>query len=438
MRYQLHCGHVIDELNGLLAGSVQTVVTSIPFFSLRDYQTTPQIWDGDPDCDHQWGPLLPCKHPGQVEQTKWQSARAAGVGQTAAAGQYCQACEGWLGELGQEPTLAAYVAHVVQVFAAVKRVLAPDGTLWLNVGDSYSNDGKWGGASGGKNGAAAAGGYDRVRKSREAELGPKQLLGVPWRVAFALQDVGWILRNDIIWHKPAPMPESVTDRCTKAHEYLFLFSQAPDYYCDMAAIAEATVSSHGSGNGYARGARLSYQNSDGSPRGSDQPWAPQSTRNRRDVWTIPYDPCDWEYCLNCSTFYEGTARRRIWSTLAEDGKTKVYHCPACGATDAWVDHYAMWPPALPELCIRAGSRPGDVVLDPFVGSGTTVRVAVEWQRVGWGIDLNPAFVQLADTMTARQPVRLPALTTAAAPRPAQTPLFALAGDAPPGAGVGGG
>lgn len=434
-QYELHYGHVIDALNRLAAGSVRTVVTSIPFYGLRDYQTAPQVWDGDPACPHDWRGhgvkhYAPRRdHDGRdFGPTRNQEPTRAATGKPIPLGATCDRCGAWLGELGQEPSLSLYTAHVVQVFAAVKRVLAPDGTLWLNVGDSYSNAGQ----SGNDRRAGQANGGKAHYTPTEGR-GEKQLLGVPWRVAFALQDAGWILRNDIIWAKPAPMPESVTDRCTKAHEYLFLFSQQPDYYCDMAAIAEATTNSHGSGNGYARGARLSYQNGDGTPRGSDAPWQPAATRNRRDVWTIPYDPCDWEYCLACSTFYEGTARRRIWYTTDPATGAKVQHCPACEATDAWVDHYAMWPPALPALCIRAGSRPGDTVLDPFVGSGTTVRVAVEWGRVGVGIDLNPAFIQLADTMTARQPVQLPALVGPSVPRPEQA---ALVFTAPPPGGRG--
>lgn len=184
-------------------------------------------------------------------------------------------------------------------------------------------------------------------------LKPKDACGIPWRVAFALQDDGWYLRSDCIWHKPNPMPESVTDRPTKAHEYLFLFAKQSRYYYDHEAIKEPCVSGHASGNGFIREQRLSYTNSDGSPRGSTTQWTNVGgMRNRRSVWTIP---------------------------------TRGYS----GA------HFATMPPALVEPCILAGSRKGDTILDPFAGSGTVGAVAIQYGRKFVGCELNADYIKLA-------------------------------------------
>lgn len=229
------------------------------------------------------------------------------------------------GQLGLEQTPEQYVAAMVEVFRCVRDVLADDGTLWLNIGDSYG--------------------------------ARKQLLGVPWRLALALQDDGWTLRQDIIWHKPNPMPESVRDRCTKAHEYMFLLTKSERYFFDSNAIKEPAIHSNRSaGNKRPQ-------------KGSSVPgmeirsglFAAQQKiyekRNRRSVWTVPTRP------------YKGA-------------------------------HFATFPPALIEPCILAGSRPGDIVLDPFMGSGTTAKVALQHGRQYLGCELNPAYQPLQDARIA--------------------------------------
>jgi DNA modification methylase len=260
------------------------------------------------------------------------------------------------------------VARLVDVFREVRRVLRDDGTLWLNLGDSYAATTK--GANGnGENGSSLTSGarphvraaYNdgRGREGNKVDCGlrPKNLLGIPWRVAFALQADGWYLRQDIIWHKPNPMPESVTDRCTKAHEYVFLLSKQARYYYDADAVKEAGDPKNYRANasmrevapGQTRQGKMDARRGDVST----------DTRNRRSVWTVATQP-----------YSEA--------------------------------HFATFPPDLIKPCILAGCPEGGHVLDPFLGSGTTVMVAQAMGRVGHGIELNAEYFELAKQRTAQQ------------------------------------
>jgi DNA modification methylase len=356
---------------------VQTCVTSPPYWGLRDYGTAPQVWGGDTTCDHAWGVLGRPHHPGQVEQTKWKTAEAAGKGQTAGSGCWCQTCGAWSGHLGLETTPELYVQHLVEVFREVRRVLRDDGTLWLNIGDSYARDSRvrW------DNTLHTDKGWKCDQEMRTAPnlvrdgagYKPKDLVGIPWMVAFALRADGWYLRQDIIWHKPNPMPESVRDRCTKAHEYLFMLTKSERYYFDIGAIKEPAVGSNHhdlTGGRYAppgqpvhTGSRKALR-SDVESRhrsrivgGQSLQASPDGLRQKRDVWTIATKP------------YKGA-------------------------------HFAVFPEALVEPCILAGSKPGDMVLDPFAGSGTTVAVAKRHGRRGVGCELNPTYHALAQARLA--------------------------------------
>jgi DNA modification methylase len=208
-------GDCREILKTLPDNSVNCCVTSPPYFGLRDYGTAE--WEGGQvECQHNTGGRR------QVPQTKHKAAAISIVaGGNRGAGKTCIICGAIRidGQIGLEETLGEYVSNLLEVFKEVKRVLRPDGTLWLNLGDTYSTDGKWGGGktNAGKNYTSFAGGYRSIKK--ETGLAGKQLLGIPWRVAFALQDDGWWLRSDIIWHKPNAMPESVLDRPSKSHEY---------------------------------------------------------------------------------------------------------------------------------------------------------------------------------------------------------------------------
>lgn len=256
------------------------------------------------------------------------------------------------GQLGLEATPDEYIAAMVDVFRGVRDVLADDGTLWLNIGDSYANDGKWGGSSGGKHAKALHGSTGVGRTRQNTGLKPKDLIGIPWLLAFALRADGWYLRQDIIWHKPNPMPESVTDRCTKAHEYMFLLSKSERYYFDADAIKEPVATST-----VARLSQASLATQVGSDRvpgktnGNMKAVGSTEKRNRRSVWSINTKP------------YKGA-------------------------------HFAVFPEALIEPCILAGSAPGDIVLDPFMGSGTTAAVALRLGRQYIGCELNPDYEAL--------------------------------------------
>jgi DNA modification methylase len=268
------------------------------------------------------------------------------------------------GQIGLEPTPEAFVEKMVAVFREVKRVLRNDGTLWLNLGDSYNNRTKVRGTSHqpALNGftddnwaeRAARGG---VRMSNMPGIKEKDLVGIPWMVAFALRADGWYLRQEIIWNKPNPMPESVGDRCTKAHEHIFLLTKSARYHYDAEAIKEPL--SPGTAQRYESGFA-------GNKR---------SKRNSKDdlaSWAGKYDKFDVPEARN---------KRSVWSIA-----TQPY-------SEA---HFATFPPELPETCIKAGSKPGDMILDPFGGAGTTGLVADQLGRDCILIELNPDYAAMAE------------------------------------------
>jgi len=264
-------------------------------------------------------------------------------------------------QIGLELTPEQYVAELVEVFREVRRVLADDGTLWLNLGDSYAGSGK--GAWGSRESAEAN--RHSIRETYiptraqsplagvvPVGLKPKDLVGIPWRVAFALQADGWWLRQDIIWAKPNPMPESVTDRCTKSHEYLFLLTKAARYFYDIEPIREPVNPQGQQISGASMSERGAHVLTEGSRKQPEHIYDEPKGANRRSVWRI---------------------------------NTKPFH----GA------HFAVMPTALAEPCVLAGSRFGDIVLDPFTGSGTVAVVALRHNRHFVGIELNPEYAAIA-------------------------------------------
>ena len=297
MKARILVGDVRNRLSELPDQSVQSCITSPPYWGLRDYGEESQI--------------------------------------------------------GLEQSPQDYVKELVQVFREVKRVLRDDGTLWLNLGDSYSGSGK------GPSGNLGKTNDERNMEDKHsaivpAGLKPKDLIGIPWRVAFALQEDGWYLRQDIIWAKPNPMPESVTDRCTKSHEYLFLLSKSKTYYFDNVAIKERSVSEIGNAQIRFGGGKYGDSNDPKHATKSGNIYVPASDglRNKRDVWTI---------------------------------NTQGY----AGA------HFAVMPEALVEPCVLAGSKAGDVILDPFSGSGTVGLVALTNSREYIGVELNRDYAEMS-------------------------------------------
>lgn len=300
---ELYHGDCLQVLKELPAESVHCVVTSPPYWGLRDYGTD--------------------------------------------------------GQLGLEETPEQHVAKMVEVFSEVRRVLRTDGTLWLNYGDSYASsvqsnrNGR--GKSGLRGGNVKANepwntGTAKTTARSLGQLKPKDLCGIPWRVAFALQADGWWLRQDIIWHKPNPMPESVTDRCTKAHEYIFLLTKAARYHYDHEAIKEPSAQPQRAGK-----IERNFSTSDPSNtlrQDVGRAVLRTATCNKRSVWTISTAP------------YPGA-------------------------------HFATFPPKLIEPCIMAGCPEGGTVLDPFLGSGTTGAVAQKNGCKFIGIELNEEYLQLA-------------------------------------------
>jgi DNA modification methylase len=256
------------------------------------------------------------------------------------------------GQLGAEKTPEEYVERLVKIFLEVKRVLRGDGTVWLNLGDTYAasprGDKPGDCLTSSPTNPARQDTMSRPAATRVTGLRSKNLVGIPWRTAFALQTAGWILRNDIIWQKPNVMPDSVKDRCTRSHEYLFLLTKSPKYHCDMSAIREEAVGTRG-GSSFGKQS-VSSKGTKAQSRTYDRP--DYKTRNRRTVWTIP---------------------------------TRSYH----GA------HFAVFPEKLVEPCVLAGCPKGGVVLDPFVGSGTTAVVCRRLGRKCVGIDLNREYLALA-------------------------------------------
>lgn len=303
MKYQLIQGDCLEVLKTLSGQSVNCCVTSPPYYGLRDYN---------------------------VE-----------------------------GQIGLEQSPDEYVAKLVDVFREVKRVLRDDGTFWLNLGDSYSGSGK------GRNADGTVGGSGVINKANMGTqvgtlyktndvdgLKPKDLIGIPWRVAFALQADGWYLRSDIIWHKPNPMPESVKDRPTKSHEYLFLLSKSERYYYDADAIME------------------NYQSEPEKPRDKSNEGYNDSFMGGR------WSEGTRDYYAN-----GGRNKRSVWTVNTRPFKEA---------------HFAVFPPALIKPCILAGSPKDGTVLDPFNGSGTTGVVSAEYGRNYIGIELNHEYVMMAE------------------------------------------
>ncbi len=395
MSVRIITGDCRDMLRGLLAESVHCVVTSPPYWGLRDYGIPPSIWDDDPDCAHEWGGTISVNATNHTTKARWNhtrngrdelqptAKRVSWLRTEVKQGQFCQRCGAWAGAFGLEPTYQLYVEHAVEVFREVRRVLRPDGVLFLNLGDSYCSGGRatW------RSGASENKGQDVLndmpRPAQPADLKPKDLIGIPWRVAFALQSDGWWLRQDIIWSKPNPMPESVTDRCTKAHEYLFLMTKGERYHYDAEAIKEASITEDPRRPYTSEGA---WQ-LDGRPAEQRHGGKPRTAGNKSHKYVEAYEASDTEEHRTKAGLMK--VADVPWTFR---NKRSVWTIATAPYPDA---HFATFPPALIEPCILAGCPVGGVVLDPFLGAGTTALVADRLGRDCIGIELNPDYTEMA-------------------------------------------
>lgn len=466
MTITLHLGDCIEVLKSLPDQSVQTCVTSPPYYGLRDYGTAK--WEGgSQECDHKNGTLQSNKstlHPGTSQNDK-RNFDGMPYKDT------CAKCGAHRidDQIGLEPTPAEYVAKLVSVFREVKRVLRDDGTLWLNLWDSYANANPGSGGEcklkgAGKNMTESR--YTNIKRDMTG-IKPKDLLGIPWRVAFALQqpyyrclgcenvahasewgrfpngrlicpacelskghaieEQGWYLRSDIIWHKPNPMPESVKDRPTKAHEYIFLMAKSQRYYYDAEAIAELLATEPHSPKNKTSGRLVYNGKTDNAVHQSERVWGLNGFRNKRTVWTVTTKPY----------------REAHFATFPPDliepcvlaGTSAMGCCPKCGAGWLRVVEYVNKSESVagkktqqkrdaglvtafsgyadgstaptkittgwqPSCSCDAGETVPCVVLDPFNGSGTTGYVALKNNRDYIGIELNPDYITLTDKRLA--------------------------------------
>lgn len=436
---------VRKSLRLLPDNSVQTVCTSPPYWGLRDYGGEPGIWGGDAGCEHDWGD--------EITKTKGGSSQNKGLNnsedyresrdveaQTLRQGQYCQKCGAWVGQLGLEPSPHEFVSHLVEVFNEIRRVLRPDGTIWVNLGDSYINTpvGKFnGGVFDGANRDFTGHTSAKVDKVKASGLKQKDMAGVPWRFAFAMQDAGWYLRSDIIWAKGSCMPESIRDRPTKAHEYIFLFAH-PDskgrYFYDRHAIREphkdASLARYEYGLKMTKDERIipgslkerTHEGVGNSDRMGDH--MNLAGRNKRSWWQVnprPYPGAHFavwppdlaepmikagssEYgcCSNCRAPYKrttevaGKIRTRTGKTNPETREARMQTMSGGMNNDLsstmQVHRTAGWEATCD--CEGAEVIPC-TVLDPFSGSATTGAVAMKHGRNYIGTDLQPDYLELA-------------------------------------------
>lgn len=386
----IYCGDSLTVLHTLPDSSVHCCVTSPPYWGLRDYGTAK--WEGgDPACDHK-APSRFDYHlnPGLGPTGVQKQDSNAGSGQSA----YRDVC-GKCGavridvQLGLEKTPEEYVARMVEVFREVRRVLRDDGTLWLNLGDSYAGSGK-GGNPEGSEWSGFVGNKDREKSAQASKpiipagLKPKDLVGIPWRVAFALQADGWWLRSDIVWSKLNPMPESTRDRPTRAHEYIFLMTKSARYFFDADAIKEPLKSSS-----IARLLQPTFDSQKGGPKDyGHRTNANRSARkalcNLKEKYIASEKWGDRHAGWKERDPSLGRNVRSVW-------EIPVRPCPESSG------HFATFPPEIPERCIKAGCPKGGTVLDPFFGAGTTGLAAMRLGREFIGIELNPVYCEMART-----------------------------------------
>lgn len=367
MNYEIKQGDCLEVLKTLPSESVNCCITSPPYWGLRDYGTGEWI-GGDTNCSHK-------RDSKQSELTQTGHRNLEGAVGDGIYKDKCKRCgaERKDRQIGLELTPDNYVQKMVDVFREVRRVLRGDGTLWLNLGDTYSAQ-RWTKKGETTTPAQPMNGmsdtWRAIAPTKESGLPDKNLVGIPWRVAFALQADGWYLRQDIIWHKPNPMPESVTDRCTKAHEYIFLMSKNPNYYFDNESIKERSVWDV-DGNGTIKRAERQKEGLKSNP-----------TEMKNGIRIKYPNGKHGDAQQSPKTIYGKRNKRSVWSVNVKPYKEA---------------HFATFPKELIEPCVLAGCPKDGTILDPFGGSGTTAEVAIENGRNALLVELNPEYIELAKT-----------------------------------------
>lgn len=406
----------IESLRRLEENSVHCMVTSPPYWGLRDYGGTPQVWGGDPDCDHEW----------DDEQS-------------------CTKCGAWNGQLGLEPTPQMYTQHLVEIFREIRRILREDGTCWLNLGDSYAAGGSGGQSSSSTlkgNGHGGEKPLSRqlqtlgkgIQRSAPPGLKPKDLVGIPWRAAFALQDDGWYLRSEIIWQKPNCLPESVRDRVTRSHEHIFMLTKSARYFYDHDAIKEPLTMTPQRRLTPRSGMRHEAMRHDKKydHKISDEPHqqGPANGRNKRSVWTVtpkPYKGAHFAVfppelitpCILAGTSEKGccpmcgapwtriverpakpVVREEVLPSSRDGGRTVEQGMERSGMShfkyNEWLKENPPVTTGWEPTCGCPAHEPVPCkVLDPFSGSGTTGQVALDHGRDYIGLDLNAEYRELA-------------------------------------------
>ena len=388
---RLFQGDACTILRTLKEESVQCVITSPPYFGLRDYKIPPQVWGGVATCAHTWHEVVI-----EDKQHQWKPGHGGLQDRNVVAGQtnrkheqaFCH-CGAWRGSLGLEPTPELYVEHLVTVFREVRRVLRKDGTLWLNLGDSYTSGNRATYRSGVSDNKGHQVQDDMPRPLTPHKLKPKDRLGMPHRVVFALQADGWWWRDEIVWSKPNPMPASVTDRTTMSHEFLFMLTKAKTYFYDQDAIREPATCDRQRGT-----ATYSHV-----PNGGDN-----AGLSRKKVRS----PAGWKTGAGSHGSIHQDGREQAVSYVDLDGLSRNRRSVWEIATQPYPEaHFASFPEKLVEPCILAGSKPSDTVLDPFCGSGTVLAVAQRFGRQAIGIELNPDYIVLAELRLAAISEALP-------------------------------
>ncbi len=338
-------GHALTELQKFPSDSIDCVITSSPYFGLRFYQTVSQIWGGDKNCNHNWNSFEHKGTSGGTKSAKVQVKDKNNFQIVPNSQQGICSCGAWLGELGQEPTPQMFIEHLVEIFMECARVLKPEGTMWINIADSYAANRKRQ-IDGTKQ---ISGSQPKVKQPQARDFGitPKSLMGIPDRLKIALIDNGLICRNQIIWWKPNKMPESCKDRFTNDYEMLYFFTKNQNYYFEQQLEPYKSKENHNPRNKNAEKYNGTNLFSDG---GRD--YYSQGGKNVRTVWNINTVPSK-------------------------------------------IPHFAVFPQQLIERPISAGCPKNGLVLDPFVGSGTTARVAKRLGRNYVGIELNPQYLEYA-------------------------------------------